>query len=176
VFAVPSGQVGAFAGSPCVKTIIMRGRVHDTDVLLRTTRAVQGCTSRFPPRTARPAKKPWRIKGEDDMLPVTMNLRQCRVTVSDMEGVKHSLEVTASTLYEAVALGLVAIREQDWAGEIAEGLNTVDVSVTAVPVMHSVRMQDFNKWLSRKGGTPNDLSQRKHIRQILGLGGSDASG
>jgi hypothetical protein len=110
------------------------------------------------------------------MLPVTMNLRQCRVTVSDMEGAKHSVEVTASTLYEAVALGLVAIRGQDWAGEIAEGLNTVDVSVTALPVTHSVRMQDFDKWLSRKGGTPNDISQRKHIRQILGLGGSDASG
>jgi hypothetical protein len=93
-----------------------------------------------------------------------------------MEGVKHTVEVTASTLYEAVAFGLVAIREQDWAGEIAEGLNTVDVSVTTVPVVHSVKMQDFNKWLSRKGGTPSDISQRKHIRQILGLVGSDASG
>ena len=105
-----------------------------------------------------------------------MSLRSCRVTVCDMEGIKHSVEVTASTLYEAVALGLVAIREQDWAAEIAEGLNTVDVSVTAVPVIHSVKMQDFNKWLSRKGGTPNDISQRNHIRQILGLVGSDASG
>ena len=46
----------------------------------------------------------------------------------DLDGVKHSVEVTASTLYEAVALGLAAIREQDWKGEIAEGLNTVDVS------------------------------------------------
>jgi len=119
---------------------------------------------------------PWRTKGEYATLPVAMSLRLCRVTVCNLEGVKHSVEVTASTLYEAVALGLVAIREQDWAGEIAEGLNTVDVSVTAVPVLHSVRMQDFNKWLSRKGGTPSVIRQRKHIRQILGLGGSDASG
>jgi len=116
------------------------------------------------------------MKGEYATLPVAMSLRLCRVTVCDLEGVKHSVEVTASALYEAVALGLVAIREHDWAGEIAEGLNTVDVSVTSVPVMHSVKMQDFNKWLSRKGGTPNDISQRKHIRQILGLRGSDASG
>jgi hypothetical protein len=105
-----------------------------------------------------------------------MSLRFCRVTVCDMEGVKHSVEVTASSLYEAVALGLVAISEHDWAGEIAEGLNTMEVSVTPVPVLHSVRMQDFNKWLSRKGGAPSDISQRKHIRQILGLGDSDASG
>lgn len=105
-----------------------------------------------------------------------MSLRLCRVTVCDMEGVKHSVEVTASTLYEAVALGLVAIREHDWAGEIAEGLNTVDVGVTSVPVMHSVRIQDFNMWPSRNGGTPNEITQRKHIRRILGLGGGDASG
>ena len=104
-----------------------------------------------------------------------MSLRRCRVSVTDTEGVKHSAEVTASTLFEAVALGLVAIREQDWAGEIAEGLNTVEVSVTTVPVVHSVRMQDFNNWLSRKGGSPNDISQRKHIRQILASGGGDAS-
>ena len=102
-----------------------------------------------------------------------MNLRLCRVTVWDMEGVKHSVDVTASTLHEAVALGPVAIHEHDWAGVIAAGLNTVDVSVTTVPVMmHSVRMQDFNKWLRRKGGAPNDISQRNHIRQILGLGRS----
>jgi hypothetical protein len=98
-----------------------------------------------------------------------MSLRLCRVTVSDLEGVKHSGEVTASTLYDAVSLGLVAIREQDWTGEIAEGLNSVDVSVNAVPVMHSVRMQDFRKWLDRNGGTPNETTQRNHVRRILGL-------
>jgi len=129
-----------------------------------------------PAQAAQSLDNAWRTKGESVILPVALGLRLCRVTVCDLEGAKHTVEVPASTLYEAVALGLVAIREQDWAGEIAEGLNTVDVSVTAVPVMHSVRMQDFNKWLSRNGGTPNDISQRKHIRQILGLGRSDATG
>jgi len=105
-----------------------------------------------------------------------MSLRSCRVTVCDMEGIKHSVEVTASTLYEAVALALVAVREHGWAGEIAEGLNTVDVRVTTMPVMHSVRMQDFNKWLGRKGGTPNEIAQRNHIRRVLGVSRSDASG
>jgi hypothetical protein len=86
-----------------------------------------------------------------------------------MEGVKHSVEVTASTLYEAVALGLAEIRGQDWAGEIPGGLNAVDVSVRAVPVTHSVKIQDFNRWLNRNGGAPHEIAQRHHIRQILGL-------
>jgi hypothetical protein len=69
-----------------------------------------------------------------------------------MEDVKHSVEVTASSPYEAVALGLVVIREQDWTGDIAEGLNSVEVHVSTVSVKHSVKMQDFRKWLARKGG------------------------
>ena len=99
-----------------------------------------------------------------------MSLRSCRVTVIDLEGVRHTADVTASTLYEAVALGLMAIREQEWAGEIAEGLNTVDVTVTNVPVTHSVMMQDFSKWLHRNGGTPREVTHRNHVRKILGLG------
>jgi hypothetical protein len=74
------------------------------------------------------------------------------------------------TLYEAVALGILIIREQEWAGKIAEGLNTVDVSVSNVPVTHSVMMQDFTKWLHRNGGTPREITHRNRIREILGIG------
>ena len=82
----------------------------------------------------------------------------------------HTVEVTASTLYEADALGILAIREQERAGQIAEGLNTVDVSVSNVPVTHSVMVQDFTKWLHRNGGTPREITHRNHVREILGLG------
>lgn len=98
-----------------------------------------------------------------------MSLRLCRVTVCDLEGVKHSVEVTASTLYEAVALGLAAIRAADWAGDIAGGLNTVEVTVNSVAVVHSVRMQELMKWLGRRGGSPKEISHRNHVRQLLGL-------
>ena len=98
-----------------------------------------------------------------------MSLRLCRVTVTDIEGIKHCTEVTASSLYEAVALGLVAIREHDWAGEIAEGLNTVEVTVRPAPVTHSVTLQDFKRWLERRGGTPAEITHRNAVRRILGL-------
>jgi len=96
-------------------------------------------------------------------------VRSCRVTVCDLDGVTHSAEVTASSLYEAVALGLVAIRGHDWVGAIAEGLSTIHVWVTAVPVRHSIKVQDFNKWIDRKGGTPRETASRQHVRSILGL-------
>ena len=37
----------------------------------------------------------------------------------DLDGVAHTVEVTASTLYEAVAQGLVAIRGREWVAGVA---------------------------------------------------------
>ena len=69
-------------------------------------------------------------------------------------------------------MGLAAIRGEDWAGEIAEGLNTVEVTVIPAPVTHSVTMQDFRRWMDRKGGAPREVSHRERIRRILGLDGT----
>jgi hypothetical protein len=77
--------------------------------------------------------------------------------------------VTASSPYEAVALGLKAIRSDDWVGEIAEGSKGVVVSVTDVPVDHSVRLKEFKQWLDRPGGSPREVASRYNVRRILGL-------
>jgi hypothetical protein len=44
-----------------------------------------------------------------------------------MEGVAHTVEVTAATLYEAVALGLKQLQGNEWVENIAGGLNEVCV-------------------------------------------------
>src|ERR1700722_6039163 len=97
-----------------------------------------------------------------------MPVRSCKVTILDMEGVTHTVEVTAETLYEAVALGMAAIRTDEWVTGIAQGLNAVKVRVTNVAVEHEVRLMDFTSWLDRTGGSPREMSDRKRIRSILG--------
>jgi hypothetical protein len=96
-------------------------------------------------------------------------LRSCRVSVTDLNGVRHTADVTASTLYEAVALGLAAIRGHDWAADLSEGANTIEVSVTEVHVAHAVRFGDFKNWIDWTGGSPRDVVQRGRVREILGL-------
>src|SRR6202022_4485319 len=98
-----------------------------------------------------------------------MSVRSCKVTIQDMEGVSHTVEVTAETLYEAVALGMATIRTDDWVTGIAQGLNPVKVRVTNVAVEHEVRIMDFTKWLDRDGGSPREITDRKRIRSILGM-------
>lgn len=53
-----------------------------------------------------------------------------------MEGVSHSVEVTAETLYQAVAQGLATLRGNEWVAAIAQGLTVVKVSVADVRVEH----------------------------------------
>jgi len=92
-----------------------------------------------------------------------------------MEGVSHTVEVTAGTLYEAVALGMAAIRTDEWVTGSAQGLNIVKARVMNVPVEHEDELMDFTKWLDREGGSPRETSDRKRIRSILGMEKSDSS-
>ena len=93
-----------------------------------------------------------------------------------MNGVSHTVDVTAETLYEAIALGMAAIRSDDWVTGIAQGLNPVKVRVMNVAVEHEVRLMDFTKWLDRDGGSPRETTERKRIRSILGMENSNTRG
>jgi hypothetical protein len=98
-----------------------------------------------------------------------MAVRSCRVTITDLDGISHTVEVTASTLYEAVALGLVAFRGHEWVAGVPEGLAPVRVCVTSIPVEHTVKIRDFTNWIERKGGSPREVTDRDRVRAILGL-------
>jgi hypothetical protein len=101
-----------------------------------------------------------------------MAARSCRVTVQDLEGITHSVEVTAESLYEAVAQGLAALRGREWiAGLQQQGM--VKVSVADVRVEHQVKLSDFTQWVEKPGGkSPREVIQRKRVRAILGMPGS----
>jgi len=98
-----------------------------------------------------------------------MTARSCRVTVQNSDGISHTADVTAGSVYEAVAQGLAAFRKCDWAGDALMTHGTVTVSVAEVRVEHQVRIVDFTKWLERPGRTPREVSERHRIRSILGL-------
>jgi len=98
-----------------------------------------------------------------------MEVKSCRVTIQDMEGVAHTVEVTAASLYEAVALGLKQIQGNEWVEGVAGGLNEVSVSVNNVQIKHTVKIGEFNKWLERRGGTPAEITRKRKVREILDL-------
>jgi hypothetical protein len=90
------------------------------------------------------------------------------VSVSDLDGIEHTVEVTAATLYEAVAAALAAFREDEWVGKIGSGLTTVNVTVQQPAVEHHVRVKDFLAWLKKRGGSPAEVSLREKLTRMLG--------
>src|ERR1017187_9195976 len=87
------------------------------------------------------------------MLP--MALRSCLVSCRDLAGTDHAVEVTAKSLYEAVAQALGILRGDIWVEEIGEGLTELKVRVKQPAVEHRVRMKDFRRWLESHGKTCN---------------------
>jgi len=84
-----------------------------------------------------------------------------------MRDVEHTIDVTAETLYEAVAAALATLQQDSWVGEIAQGLNTISVLVHQPPIKHEVKMKDFLSWLRRKGGSPAEVSLRERVTRML---------
>jgi hypothetical protein len=98
-------------------------------------------------------------------------LKACTVVIHDLNDTAHTLDVTAATLYEAVAQALVAARGHEWVGEIGRGLTTVTVKVRNPEVIHIVKIQDFENWLNRGCKSPAETVLKARLRQMLGMGG-----
>ena len=97
-----------------------------------------------------------------------MVLRSCTVSVRDTQDIEHSVDVTAETLYEAIATALAALQQDNWVGEIGQGFATVTVLVQQPPVKHEVKMKDFVSWLGRQGRSPAEVMLKQKLEKILG--------
>lgn len=97
-----------------------------------------------------------------------MALKSCTVVIHDLNKTVHALDVTAETLYEAVAQALAALRVNNWVEEIGCGLTTVTVKVRHPEVTHIVRMQDFENWLNRGCRSPAETVLKARVRRLLG--------
>jgi hypothetical protein len=85
-----------------------------------------------------------------------------------MNGVEHSVEVTADSLYESVARGLAAFRNADWVSRIGRGQTTMTVVIKQPKVEHKVQMRDFEAWLQSNGRSPAETVLKNRLRQLLG--------
>ncbi len=97
-----------------------------------------------------------------------MPLKACTVIVHDLNETAHAVDVTAGTLYEAVAQALATLHGHDWVGDIGKGLTTATVKVWHPEVTHVVKIQDFENWLNRGCKSPAETALKTRLRQMLG--------
>src|ERR1043165_7810537 len=94
-------------------------------------------------------------------------LRSCRVSYQDLDGIKHSVEVTAESLYEAAVVGMTALRAAGWMN--APNL-TIDVTVRTPEATHSISNAVLAAWLSRHGKSPREQALKARLLELLRKG------
>jgi hypothetical protein len=90
-------------------------------------------------------------------------LKTCKVSCRDMNGAEHAVEITARSLYEAVARGLVVLRAKDWLEEISQN-STITIAVKEPEVEHRGRIKDFENWLASNGKSPAEQALKTDLR------------
>ncbi len=96
-----------------------------------------------------------------------MPTRACTVALTDAAGVKHSVEVEAETLFEAAALGLAAMKREQWVEGDGPGA-TLEISVVQPVVKHSVSVQQVVRWLDGVTKSPKERVKREKLKEMLG--------
>ena len=98
-----------------------------------------------------------------------MRSRTCKVSCLDANGAEHAVEVTARSLFEAVARGLHVLRQNDWVDTIYQN-STITIAVREPEVEHTVRVRDFENWLASSGKSPAEQALKTDLRALLNAG------
>jgi hypothetical protein len=99
-----------------------------------------------------------------------MALKTCKVSCFDLRGVEHAIEVSAGSVYEAVAQALRIFRDNEWVEDIGRDQTPITVKVEHPEIEHTVRVQDFERWLETTPRSPAEMLLKNRLREILTKG------
>ena len=93
-----------------------------------------------------------------------MPLRACIVSFTDPDGFRHSVEVQAESLYEAVVLATRAFKEH----ACEPGLGSqLEVKIQSPAVTHTVSLHRVREWLNGACKSPNEKVTKARLKGLL---------
>ena len=95
-----------------------------------------------------------------------MPQRPCLVTIVDTGGIRHSIEVTADSVFDAAARGLAALDESAWTTRPGPATR-VEIEVRAPIVTHTVTVQQIARWAQGTASSPDERLRKDRVRQLL---------
>ena len=99
-----------------------------------------------------------------------MALKTCKVSCFDLKEVKHTVEVSAGSVYEAVAQALRIFRDNEWVEDLGRDQTPTTVKVKSPETEHTVRVQDFERWLEASPRSPAEMILKNRLRELLAKG------
>ena len=95
-------------------------------------------------------------------------MKACRVSFTDGDRIKHTVEVEAESLFEAVGLAIGRFQRSEHVGYDPPGYVEFTVEAREPSTEHRVTRMQFNEWLNRQGRSPREVTLRNKIREGIG--------
>jgi hypothetical protein len=92
--------------------------------------------------------------------------KSCRVSFTDLDGVRHRVDVTADSLYGAAVLGLRALKKAAWVDAVGPGTR-LDIEAMEPAAVHLLFVGQLTRWLDGGATNPADLVTKKRLKDML---------
>ena len=92
----------------------------------------------------------------------------CRVSFTDGADVTHTVTVSASSLYEAAAVGIAEFKRNGFALVSIGPATRLTISVEPPATTHELTVGKLQAWLDTNGKTPREQATKVTLRQLLG--------
>ena len=79
---------------------------------------------------------------------------------------RHSVEVTAETLYEAAAVALKRLKNDEWSESVAPG-TPIDIQVREPPTTHTLTLSQIRRWCDGVAVSPDEVLKRNRVRALI---------
>ena len=98
-----------------------------------------------------------------------MTVRSCSVSFKDVRGIRHSVDVEAESVYEAVVLAVRRFRQDPWTEPLGTA-TVLDVEAREPATTHSISLQQVERWLGGATSSPNEASKKAKLKMMLAQG------
>ena len=96
-----------------------------------------------------------------------MSLRTCLVIFQDTRGSRHSVEVSAASLYEAVVLGYGELKKNRFLEDSPGPATRLEVEIREPIVRHSVTLLQVQQWLDEQSANPSMQARKQQLRAMM---------
>lgn len=93
-------------------------------------------------------------------------VRVCTVSFKDARGIRHTVDVEAQSLYEAVVLGVRRLNRDPWLDRIGPA-TVLDVEIREPSTTHTISLQQVEHWLSGATANPNEAMKKAKLKMML---------
>lgn len=93
-------------------------------------------------------------------------VQTCSVTFTDSRGIRHTVVVSAESLFEAAILGLAALKKDGWTDPIGPATG-LEIEVRPPSVRHTVTVIQIERWLQGATVSPNERVKKDRLKSLL---------